>query len=550
MRASVLSPRTTLAPVFSAGLASAPFPLALVLLCLTWPLTAQPGRSDEPLHAVQVVLRDVSGKPCAARITAIDAQGEPRVAEGHTTRTLTQGEQYFYAYDSFVLNLPSGRTRLRLSGGLEVLPLEVFLDITGAQTVTLSPQRWVDMGARRWFSGDSHVHLHTGGPLRVTIEEALIAAQAEGVNYVNLCVSNNVGDDIRDADLITGTPHPISDARHLLVFGEEMRSMIYGHMQFFGIQRLVEPQYTGFDNTPNDLDFPANYTMAKEATEQGGLVTYGHPMFVGEPLPYGADLTAPNAAARELPIDAILGVAHAIDLMSYNSDETLSTELWYRLLNCGIRLAASVGTDALLDQDTNPLGGDRVYVKSTGELSMDNWLDGLRQGRSFVTNGPMLSLQVNGQGPGSTLEVQAGEDVIIQGSVESHLPFTAVELIVDGNVTWAQTELTASGGIPQVYHFSTTQGVDASSWIALRVRGPNHPTLFDGPLWAHTSPVFVHADALPIRSADDAAYFVDWIDQLLRVVQTRDRYPSRRDRESVEAIFRLARQRFQERMGE
>jgi len=162
----------------------------------------------------------------------------------------------------------------------------------------------------------------------------------------------------------------------------------------------------------------------------------------------------------------------------------------------------------------------------------------------------MLSLQVNGKGPGSTLELQTGEEVIIQGSVESHLPFTAVELIVDGNVTWAQTELTASAGIPQVYHFSTTQEVDASSWIALRVRGPKHPILFDGPLWAHTSPVFVHAGGRPIRSADDATYFVDWIDQLLRVVQTRDRYPSRRDRESVEAIFRQARQRFQERKAE
>ena len=549
MRASVSRPRST-SPLTHPRLVSSLRPGALLLPCLVCFLLPHYARCDEPLHAVQVVLRDVLGKPRAARVTVIDAKGVPRIAEGHATRTLTQGEKYFYAYDSFVLKVPTGRTQLRLSGGLELLPLEVFLDVAGPQRVVLSPQRWVNMGVRQWFSGDSHVHLHTGGPLRVTIEEALIAAQAEGVNYVNLCVSNNVGDDIRDAELITGTPHPISDAGHLLVFGEEMRSMIYGHMQFFGIQRLVEPQYTGFENTPNHLDFPANYTMAKEATEQGGLVTYGHPMFIDEPLPYGPDPTAANAAARELPIDAILGVAHAIDLMSYNSDETLSTELWYRLLNCGIRLAASVGTDALLDQDTNPLGGDRVYVKTNGDLSMENWLEGLRQGRSFVTNGPMLSLQVNGKGPGSTLDIDANEELVIHGSVESRLPFTEVELIVDGTVTWTQTELPASEGIPQVYHFSTVQPVKASSWIALRVRGPNHTSLFDGPLWAHTSPVFVHVGGRPIRNAEDASYFVGWIDQLLRVVQTRDRYPSRPDRESVEAIFRQARERFQERMKE
>ena len=54
--------------------------------------------------------------------------------------------------------------------------------------------------------GDSHVHLHTGGPIDVTVQDALVAARAEGLNYVNLCVSNNVGDDIRDKAMITGTP--------------------------------------------------------------------------------------------------------------------------------------------------------------------------------------------------------------------------------------------------------------------------------------------------------------------------------------------------------
>ena len=58
-------------------------------------------------------------------------------------------------------------------------------------------------------------------------------------------------------------------------------------MQFFGISRLVKPQYTGFDGTPNQHDFPANHVMAEEAIRQGALVTYGHPMFAGEPFPFG-----------------------------------------------------------------------------------------------------------------------------------------------------------------------------------------------------------------------------------------------------------------------
>src|SRR3954451_4520484 len=205
-----------------------------------------------------------------------------------------------------------------------------------------------------------------------------------------------------------------------------MRSTIYGHMQFFGINRLVEPQYTGFDGTPNRHDFPANHVMASEAVRQGGLVTYGHPIFAGEPFPFGKDLAKANGAARELPIDAVLGVVHAIDLMSYNSDEDLSAELWYRLLNCGLKLSACVGTDALLDRSTEPLGGDRVYVKTDGPLTMRSWLDGLKCGRSFVTNGPMPTLEVDGKGPGGACELPAAGKVRISATVESYVPFTQV----------------------------------------------------------------------------------------------------------------------------
>ena len=306
------------------------------------------------------------------------------------------------------------------------------LDAETATELTVPMQPWIDMAARGWYSGDSHVHLHTGGPIEVTVADALVAARAEGVNYVNLCASNNVGDDIRDAELITGKPHAASTDRHLLVFGEEMRSTIYGHMQFFGISRLVEPQYTGFDGTPNRHDFPANYVMAAEAVRQGGVVTYGHPMFAGQPFPFDEEPAKASGAARELPIDAVLGVVHAVDLMSYNSDEGLSAELWYRLLNCGLRLSACVGTDALLDRSTEPLGGDRVYVKTDGPLTMRSWLDGLKSGRSFVTNGPMPTLEVDGKGPGETCELAAAGKVRVAATVESYVPFDKIEVIVNG----------------------------------------------------------------------------------------------------------------------
>lgn len=498
--------------------------------------------ADRPQQVRVNLLRQ--GRPAAARVDIVGGDKKAYAPADAAIRKTKREESYFYADGSFDVTLPPGRARLNISGGLETIPQTVVVDAAAATELTVHLQSWIDMAARGWYSGDSHVHLHTGGPIDVTTANALMAARAEGINYVNLCVSNNVGDDIRDAGLITGKPDAASTDRHLLVFGEEMRSMIYGHMQFFGIKKLVEPQYTGFDDTPNYLDFPANYVMAAEAVRQGGVVTYGHPMFAGQPFPFEDDLKKPNAAARELPIEVVLGVVHAIDLMSYNSDEDLSAELWYRLLNCGLKLAACVGTDALLDRSTEPLGGDRVYVKTDGPLTMQSWLEGLKNGRTFVTNGPIPTLEINGKGPGETVELKAHGTVRAAVTVESYVPFDKIDVLVNGKV--AAHDLSGADKAPglRIRRLDFDLPIERSSWIALRVRGPDHADVFDGPAWAHTSPVYVTVGGQRITSRQDAEYFVDWIEQLLRVVAARNRYASADDRKQVETLFRKAQDEF------
>ena len=180
--------------------------------------------------------------PAAARVSIVGSDGKPYGPIGAAIRKTKRDESYFYAVDSFDVELPPGHARLTVNGGVETIPQTTTVDAGSTTELVVHMKQWVDMAARGWYSGDSHVHLHTGGPIEVTVADALAASRAEGVNYVNLCVSNNVGDDIRDADLITGKPAGVSTDRHLLVFGEEMRSTIYGHMQFFGINKLVEPQ--------------------------------------------------------------------------------------------------------------------------------------------------------------------------------------------------------------------------------------------------------------------------------------------------------------------
>jgi hypothetical protein len=489
-------------------------------------------------HLLRVKIEGARGN--AARVSIVDAAGEYHAPTGAVLRKTARDIRYFYADVEFSVSIPKS-VRMTFTAGLESVPQSISILATADTEMSVKLADWIDMTARSWYSGDSHVHLNTGGPISASTSDAILAARAEGLNYVNLCISNNLGDDIRDQELITGVPHPHSTERHLLVFGEEMRSSIYGHMQFFGIKKFVEPQYTGFDNTPNSLDFPANLNMAKETCDQGGIVTYGHPMLKNSPDAFAGDLAAGNGAARELPIDLVHGVVHAMDIMSYNSDEALSSQLWYQLLNCGFKISACVGTDALLDNSTEPMGGSRVYVKTKDTFNQINWLEGLRHGRTIVTNGPIPLLTVNGQEIGSTCNLASPGNVRVSATVDSLVPVKTVDIVINGEVVKTLDVAPELSADAQHVQWELDIPISKSSWIALRVHGLDDPRVFDGPTWAHTSPVYVMVAGKPISNKSDAKYFVGWIDQMLRVVAIRNRYPSAKDRETVEMVFRKAR---------
>jgi len=70
---------------------------------------------------------------------------------------------------------------------------------------------------------------------------------------------------------------------------------------------------------------------------------------------------------------------------------------------------------------------------------METWLDGLKHGRCFVTNGPIPTLEVGGKGPGETLEMASGRKVRAAVTVESFVPFQQVE--VPPGRKWAQSAM-------------------------------------------------------------------------------------------------------------
>src|SRR5690606_28600917 len=92
-----------------------------------------------------------------------------------------------------------------------------------------------------------------------------------------------------------------------------------------------------------------------------------------------------------------------------------------------------------------PVGMNRTYVEMPDDLPeggpaarRDAWLSGLRNGRSLATNGPLLGLTVNGEGPGSEIVLDAGEnELTYSGFLRSMVPVDHLELVYNGEVVRA-----------------------------------------------------------------------------------------------------------------
>ena len=145
--------------------------------------------------------------------------------------------------------------------------------------------------------------------------------------------------------------------------------------------------------------YPANANVADLAHDQQGIVGYVHPI---EAVPDPAKDASLN---YELPVDVSLRKADYIEVVGF-ADHKATAEVWYRLLNCGFRLPTAAGTDAMENYASlrGPLGTNRVYVSvPKGPLTIAPWLEGIKKGRTFATNGPLIgfSLKRKDRGRGS-----------------------------------------------------------------------------------------------------------------------------------------------------
>lgn len=476
--------------------------------------------------------------PATVRLSVTQVDGKLSAPPGSLYRTLND-YGHFYCEQSAEWSLPAGKYRVRAFHGLEYRPESCEIEITADQVtdVTLQLERWAELPKRGWYSGENHIHANYGyGQWYNSPATMLAQCAGEGLRVCNFVVANSDTDGIFDREHFRGRLDPISTDETLLYWNQEFRSTIWGHMTLVNLKQLVEPIMTGFKETTNPWDIPTNGDIADRTHWQDGLVNYTH-VAQNPDDPYQNPYTG-----KGIPVDVALGKIDSLDL---NATYAGTTVLWYRLLNCGFRLPASAGTDVFLNRVVSRLpGGDRVYVKVDGPFSYDKWIEGLRAGRSFVTNGPMLefSLEPHQLGDthkrvGDTIKLDQSREFTIVAKAQSHFPMAKVEVIYNG-------EVVATVPLSETKQQATLEKpitLDRSGWLALRASGPGHLDHPVGSLDAHTSPIYVEVAGRPAGARADAEFFLKWIDRLSLALRLRDRIPNDELRKHVQDQLEAAR---------
>ncbi|HEX4850129.1 MAG TPA: CehA/McbA family metallohydrolase [Puia sp.] len=218
-----------------------------------------------------------------------------------------------------------------------------------------------------------------------------------------------------------------------------------------------------------------------------------------------------------------------VDFIStMDTPPTWELNIWYHTLNCGFRTRISGETDFPCMSDEEVAHG-RSYVKLDSGLNFNDWTEGLKLGRTYVSEGKshIMDFKVNNVEVGtknSELMISESAEVTITAKVAAMLnekidstvkplnvheniwaqmPFwtldrarvgysrnVMVELVVNG-IAIDKKMILADGNVQDI-RFQTK--IDKSSWVALRILPSSH-----------TNPIFVIINNKPIRANKKSA---------------------------------------------
>jgi len=493
---------------------------------------------------VRIAITDEGGRSFAPKDAWIQAD------DGYDRNERALERHYFHTGEGVdaKVEVPAGRVTVEVSQGLEAMPFRTVMEVKAGKVAevdaSLAALDFDGGGEEHWVASDLHVHMNYGGTYRNNLERLTEQGESEGLEVINELTVNKEQrfPDIQflHFDSRSGTEgRGLRDPSVLLVQGQEFHTSYWGHRGILRLKnQLLLPGYAGYPNTAAASLFPMNADVYDMAHEQEALVGAVHP-FDGVPDPFAKP---EQPITDELPVDVALGKLDYIEIVGF-SDHKSTAAVWYKLLNLGFKVPAGGGTDATADYAApirGQVGFDRAYVWTPSwPANIDTWMDQLKQGRTFATNGPLIEFKLGGEMVGSELKFEAAQaGVPFTAKLRSIVPVDHLEVICNGKVA---RELKL-GGARDTADVTGSIPLNESGWCVLRAWSDKagYPVL-DNYAYATTSPVYVTIGGKRAYSREDAEYFKAWIDRTIEVTEKYPDWNSAAEKELVMKRLREAR---------
>jgi hypothetical protein len=440
---------------------------------------------------------------------------------------LTFWHDHFVLPGVAVLELRAGTYTFELERGPEYkLRTGHFTIRRGdADSKQIAMERFADLKQEGWWSGDLHIHRSP--------KDIELLMQAEDLHVAPLITwwnDQNLWDEAARPDsLLVGFD---KNRFYHLMAGEDERGG--GALMYFN---LPEP----LPIAGAEREYPSSCHFLKLARQHRGVhVDIEKPFWWDLPLWIASGMAdSIGLCNNHMQRDGVLSNeawGKPRDTFQYpdpHGNGFWSQEIYYRLLNCGIRLPPSAGSASGVLP--NPVGYNRVYVHCGQELSYETWWKHLRAGQVVVTNGPLIRHpRVEGQLPGHVFRAEAGETLRLQAALNlsTRDEVDYLEIVKNGQVVhqvrldeWAE----AGGKLPEV-------SFESSGWMLIRALA-SHPKTFR---FASTGPFYVQIGTDRRISKSDAQFFLDWVWERARMLNLPEE-----QREAVIVYHRAARDYWQ-----
>ena len=489
-----------------------------------------------PAQDVTLRVRDENGLPTTASFLITDKPGRVYPSMSKRLAPDFAFHPQVYRADGEKVRLPDGEYTFEMLRGPESVAKRTTHRIAGKPLeLSFAVERWVDPAKFGWWSGDHHIH---------AAGCAHYVKPSEGV-FAQDMIRHCMGEDLKIGANLTwgpcfdfqkqffcGAVDRVSQYPYLLRYDIEVSGFGSHRSGHLVLLRLRDQMYPGGESKNHWPTLGLN--TLKWAKRQGAVTGPAHSgsgiQISEKQLPSYEIPKYDGIGANEFVVDITHEVpgpdgkpVPAIDFIStVDTDPYAELNMWYHSLNAGFRVRASGETDFPC------IYGDRVgigrsYVKLDGKLDYDQWCEGIRLGRNYVSDGfsHLIDFKVNDVAVGekdSELKLSKSGKVRLTAKVAAMLAEKPVkqrfvwqlekarigstrnvplEVIVNGRSV-ARQEFVADGKLRDV---SFEVPVERSSWVGLRILPSSH-----------SNPVFVMVDGKPIRDGKSLQWCLDGVD--------------------------------------